>query len=510
VTARARDRLPLLLGLCAIAFPYVLGSWRMGWIADPWLTVYGGPVASVPTLRQALTAASGGVSPYRLLSPAFTGFLGGWLGPGLTHLFQALLHVACALLLYRLLVRLRWPARDAALAMALFGAAPWIAQAVAWWGGVHSIVSTLWLLLAAHAWLSWRQRRSWWALTSAWACAFLGLLFYELWLAGFLVFWALELHLALRGAPAVGRAAPRLLAATLLRAAPMLLPWVAWGAWLLAAPNALGYHPHVSSASRLAWLFVSIQARALRWFQGPWKQALVDGLSALGEPLGAALAAAAVALGVLAWRARDRLGSEATPRPSLVAGVLLGWFVLMGGRLAFVLLGGMATYGRHDYGAAMGAAIAGATLAARLNAHAAAAALATLLSIASAGSARHYRATAAAERATFERLAPLVGQMPEGTTVVILGEPDRRIRIGELSYFAGEREGYYLEELLKTRAPRIRCYVVPEEYRVDAHAVHLRVWDTDTWHRVPIDLPRDRVALFAWEAGQLAENPDHP
>ena len=162
------------------------------WTSDDYVLVHGIYGTPVRSFIQALSRTTdGNLTPHRALTYWFIG-RGGSAGPAAAHALALALHFTNTCIFGALVWRLFRSPTLAFLASAWFCVAPWISQPVIWWSSVCTIASTICLLTAAHFFLSSfcpteRARRFGWIFL-AWIAAFIGLLLYDLWLAGFLLF----------------------------------------------------------------------------------------------------------------------------------------------------------------------------------------------------------------------------------------------------------------------------------------------------------------------------------
>jgi tetratricopeptide (TPR) repeat protein len=153
-----------LLLLAAIAFAPIV---RSGWIWDDDSYVVENPVLRDSDGLAAIWRPGGTPQFYPVV---FTSF---WIearihGPDFAddplpfHLVNWALHVASAILLWRLLVRLRVPGSSSAawLAAALFAVHPMQVESVSWVTERKNVLSLVFALASLHCWLRWLDARS--------------------------------------------------------------------------------------------------------------------------------------------------------------------------------------------------------------------------------------------------------------------------------------------------------------------------------------------------------------
>lgn len=502
--------LPLLAALLAGALAYGIAAPSIGWVSDDHGLVYGAPLKPWPGVAEAfLAGGEGHFSVHRLLCYPFLGYVGGVLGPAASHVLQVLLHLGCGWLLYALLHRLRWPATDAAWAAAGFLVVPWVSQPVYWWSAVCTIVSTIFILLAAHAYLSWSRDGGRWL----WACLgsiFVALLFYELWLGSFVLFFGLEFYLRSTAASPAGASWGGKARHALRRSWPALLPYALWMAGFLAFHRAATHQPTLS-VLRVPVVFLSIHLRAVHWLiDTPWRTALVHGLEALVAWGGIAMAAALAITLHACRRHRRQPGSAPAATPNLAAALLLAWSAFLAARLVFILQGGIATHTRHNYGAAIGVAIAGAAILRWIQERwpaggavrwCAGVALA-ICAVTSSGLGHHYRATSAAEEATCRQLLPILPALPPEATLLVVGDPTGTR--GELGYFA-EENGIWLERRLRAYRPDISAFAAAT-LEVDGDFLRIETAARNASPTPRMRIAREQVALFRWQDRRLVSD----
>jgi hypothetical protein len=325
----------------------------------------------------------------------------------------------------------------------------------------------------------------------------------------------LEIYLQRSGAR-TGKAAP--LAESVLRAfkraSPFLTPFFVWGYWFAVAGGGSPWQP-LFSLRRIPIVFLSVHLRAYHWLADtPWRSGIRDGLAALVHPVGlSALAVLLLLVGVLLRRSlRDQAEGGQLP---VLESLVLAWGLFAGSRLVFILQGGIATHTRHNYGAAMGAAVAGAAvmhwLCRRLKGSprivvgiqgltGVGLACCVLCCI---GIGVHYRETTRAEEVTFQALLPFAKQLPAGSNIVVTGDPTGTK--GELPFYS-ELDGLWLRARLKPHAPGVQAYVVPT---VEYGGSEIRLPLHNTLGKTELRLPRDMTQVFEWRGRHLLRHDAH-
>lgn len=484
---------------------------QIQWISDDHALVYGEgsgrwPDSFVTAMAQ---GGHGRLSAHRLLCYPVIGYVGWMLGPDGAHRFQFYTHAAVALLAGLLLLRLRWGIIPSLTAAAAFAFAPWVGQPVFWWSSVCTALSTLFTLLAAHAYLNWARRGSVPWLAAAMLAMFTSLLLYEIWLTGYVLFFMLDLYL--RRTERSNGPAPRNWIADALRAfarsSPMLVVFAVWAVWFVMTYQGDAHQPHPTSLSRKIIVLASIHGRVVNWFiSTPWSAYWRQGLT-LGDakhawmmwlwPASVAFLTFIVLMIRLKGQPQHRASEPATrphdawALPPLLPGLLLAWGVFLGSRLIFILQGGIALHTRHNYGAAIGAAIAAALLVGYLRKASHSVAYRRLLNgcvlvaliamaLAQLGAAKHFRKTSEAEAETV-RLLPSLNF--NGVDLLVVGGHATDTR-GELSYFS-EEHGLWLAFHARKLAPDIKVIVDPDAVSLPAHA------------------PENSTLLLVWRDGQL-------
>jgi hypothetical protein len=343
----------------------------------------------------------------------------------------------------------------------------------------------------------------------------LSLLFYELWLAGFVLFWALDVRLARRRTGQDPGTFPARILKSLKNALPLILPYLAWLVWFKTTYKQPAHQP-VFSVVRALRTSLSIHFRLYHWITDtPWSTAVRDGWKAMWSPLGVLLwllLAVAITLVVSATR-RTIATTPKEDHPSLADELLFAWGIFLASRLVFIFQGAVSSSTRHSYGAAMAAAVAGSSLFERLLAalagrpiaqwalRAVAGSTFVFLALTSAGISVHYRETSRAEQKTYEQL---VGHLQSAKTIIVLGTPTRTA--GELAYFS-EDSGVWLQNRLRSVQSGINAYVVSDA-KVDGSGISVRVSDrrpgvSYTLGTVELRLPWQNVSVFKWDRGAL-------
>ncbi len=501
------------------AFVFLPGSLERHWFSDDYGLVYGLEGRPVPSISEALRQGGGGkLSIHRLLCYPFIGYVGGALGPHLGGLLQVGLHLLVAWLLGLLLLRLDWPPASSALAVALFAVSPWSTQPVVWWSAVCTVVSTVLLMCAAHAYVSWSmsERRSWWWLASALLCMQVALTFYELWLAAYPLFVGLELYRR-RGYRADQKAAWRNDTwAALAHSSIMLIPSLVYVTFFVLVGHGATHSPSFS-LSRVPVVLLSIHLRVYHWFADtPWVLALDKGLTTLRSGPGASVLLALILVSVLILRQRQRVNrslASANATIPVAAAMLLSWGWFLGSRLVFLAQAGVATHTRHNYGAAIAAAIAFAALHNYASHFVRSGPLGRgllstssilvlgVLSLTTMGIAQESERNSRAEQDTFEQVLPAALSGDVGSTVLVVGTPNPRRT--ELAYYS-EEQGVWLNYRLKKAAPGTSAYVLDDVTRDGDRWVFTTTRRRDSSAgQNRIQLPLEKTLIFRWVDGRL-------
>jgi hypothetical protein len=524
----APKHLPIAAALMLTALAYLVPSPELGWLSDDYTLVFGTALRPWPTLGEALRiGGQGALSVHRPLCYPLIGYIAGWLGTPWAHVLQAGFHLLCAFVCYLLLRRLRWATAPAALATAGFGVAPWISQPVFWWSAVCTIVSSILVLLAVHAYVSWRRGNSRRPLPLL-AClvfAFTSLLLYELWLAGFVLFWTVEAYLQRIERPTESNSWPRSILLAVRHSWPVLTPYFVWAVIFRLTYHGSIHQPHVSLV-RIPLVLFSIHLRVYHWLADtPWVTGLRNGMEALATKQGIITLAALLATIVWFKISHEPASSRVVSDPScdsapvvfsggvpLAETLFLAWGIFLASRLVFVLQGGIATHTRHNYGAAIGAAIAGVavliwlqTLQPKRTARNVLEMLAAVIllgfAITTAGIGFQYRSTAAAEEETYQLLAGALPRLPRAATLIVISGPT--FGRGEMPYF-GESNGIWLENRLLALRPDIHAFVVAS-IELDGRTISMTVDRPRLGGRALVRLPISEANLFYWCNGRLVE-----
>ncbi len=519
------SRLLLIPAIALGALVFLPSSLEREWFSDDHNLAYGVDGGPVPSLGEALRQGGGGeLSIHRLLCYPFIGYVGGGLGPLLGGLLQLGLHLLVAWLFGVLLLRLEWPPMSSAFAVALFAVSPWSTQPVVWWSAVCTVVSTVLVVCAAHAYLSWSLggRKSWRWLTGALLSMQLALTFYELWLVAYPLFAALELY-SNRTSRADQKADwRRNTIAALTRASVMLVPSLIYIALFVFAGHGSTHNPSLS-LYRAPVVFLSIHLRAYHWLADtPWTLALDKGLHTLTSVPGVLVLIALAGISALILRQKLRANRGTAPATAtfpLTEALLLSWGWFLGSRLVFLAQGGVATHTRHNYGAAMAAAMAfvvlhnwasqlarGRVLRRELVSLASVLVLGTL-SLTTMGIAQESAENSKAEQETFEAVLPKALSQGEGGAVLVVGTPSPRRT--ELAYYS-EKQGLWLNYRLRKALPGTSAYVVDDVRRDGDSWVFAATGRGDTSAgQITVRLPLGHTEVFRWIDGQLEHDRSH-
>jgi hypothetical protein len=468
-----RESIVILLLLTIAAF---LPSLASTWTSDDYALVYGIFGNPVLSFTEALARShQGAITAHRLLTYWFIG-TGGIFGPPVAHGLALVIHFLCAWLFGVLVWRLFGSPMVAFLASAWFAPAPWISQPVLWWSAICTILSTICLLTAAHFFL--RSFSTRWSIVMAWLSTFAGLCFYDLWIAGFLLFVGIGLVVH-QNANELQRAA--VWRRRVLHIAAMAIPFLLWfGLVGIIGPRTGAEEKVAFSLERLPVVFASIHLRVANWFIGPdWLALWRMGIDAWADPLSAFSFVVSFGLLILIFarfatksnpsvapngtsdpliannQSRKELSSARFPWPVLFC----AWMIFLASRLAIVLQGGTALHSRLNYGAATAVALAAAALASwtwhrwckrssllRWSSVVGAIASIALMTLATSGRARHMALSSTAEAYTITMLDQELSKHPEIRSVTIIGTPVPDI--GELGYFS-EENGLWLRAVLR-------------------------------------------------------------
>ena len=459
---------------CLLAAP----AWTTGWFSDDYILAQ--PEGADPSriLRNSLwSGGSGQFSVHRLLCYPWIAAWG-LAGPTPAHLAQVAAHVLCAVLLGALLLRLGIPRWCSVLGSLFFAFSPWLGQPVYWWSSSVAALHTILMLSAGCAFLSALRGNTpvRWGVLSA-TLALLSLLFYELYLAGFLFFFGLawmesrgESQDSVASLPRIGRA--------LRRSWWMLLPYALWAVlFVLTHTSTDGVHRPRLDPARIPIIVLSTQLRTVQWLTDlPWRALWRQGLDSLAREW----VWTALSLGMFAvWAVRRASAARAEaasidPPPSVtnlapgrvLAERLIGaWILFLSARLVFVLQGGVSLNSRHNYGGDIAVAAAVAALADFLSTTLSRKTIVRLaipglaaMGLALVGAGEHFRRVSTAEQATFEALVRDISasDSPPSEIVVISREPGSR---GEFDFYH-ELQGQWLEHRLRKSGPVRSAYVL--------------------------------------------------
>lgn len=498
-TITTRALLPTLGVLAFGAAVYLSGIWSLSWFSDDYVLVYSLRAAEMPPLADALRQGGGGNwSAARPLTYPLIGYLPELFGTAGVRAFQLLSHLVTAGLLGGLLLRLGWGPLAAALACAFFVLAPWNSQPVIWWSAVCTSVSTVMLLLAAHAYLGWRtamsaNRRSI-ALILVIVLSLLALLFYELWLGGFLLFWSLEYLLRSEGRVSADNT-------WVWRCAIALLPFVLFAlAYMLTISEGAPHQPQLDWA-RVPIVFMSIQLRVYHWITDiPWGLSWQESGAALLNLGSVALLLVGGTLVFLGARTR---GKTHTPTLQILPTLLFAWVMFLAGRLIFIAQGGIALHTRHNYGASLAVAVGIGALyvwlttrfpACHRPAQVLVCLVLALLALTTAGISAETAANSRAEQTTYAIARDALS--PNTKAVVVVGTP--RPRRTELAYFS-ENSGAWLAHRLNKLQP-MEAFVV-DEIVEERDVIRLNALRGGEWRLFELD--RSSTVLLRWKGGEL-------
>jgi hypothetical protein len=512
----AKDCLALksILTLFLLSVAAFLPNLSAIWTSDDYALVYGIFGNWAPSFTEALSRSHQGViTPHRLLTYWLIG-TGGYWGPATAHALALVIHFLCAWLFAGLVWRLFGSPMMAFLAAAWFVTAPWITQPVLWWTSVEVIVSTICMLMAAHFFLNSFSKKTaarlWW-IVMAWFAAFTALCFYDLWIAGFLLF----VGIGLLSLPTADESA---LAADwrrrIIHIAAMAIPFVLWfGLVGIIGPRDGQHERLVFSLERLPIVLASIHLRVANWLIGPhWLALWRMGLEGLAHPLSAFAfvlgfafqvsmfvgfavkpnqrMTAAAAIGISHPLANNQQQQDLSADRFPLCALFCAWMIFLASRVAIVLLGGVSLASRLNYGAGMAVALAAAVLArwafnrwckrsALLRSLAVTATVASiaLMTLGTVGRARHMALSSQAEAYTIAILDRELSKHPEIHTVTVIGTPVSDI--GELGYFSEDNAPWldnasWLQHVLQhvghdvlvrvTRSNDVRGNLVSEVY----------------------------------------------
>jgi hypothetical protein len=504
----------LLLGTCV----WIATATKIGWISDDYQNVYGTPLRTVPTIQQAIRDVGFGnyqdrPTVVRTLGFAFVGYLGMKLGPANCHVIEGIAHILCGVCLIILLRKLNWPTSTALWAAAFFLTSPWVSEGVFWWSGSATTFAALFMLLASLSYVRWstEERKSSFYLYLSLACIFISLCWYELWLSCFLLFWGIETNIQCQRKNCESNLSVAAVSARLCW--PTLTPSILFVILVKLSAYSPPAGRHLSSSPlRLMVSLVSLHLRVLNWFTNiHWTSAVRDGVRVLvTRPEGiAVLAAVALVFIYRSYLSRQPGISIMRDTPNLggvrsAPALLLGYAFFAASRFVLILVGGIDTETRHNYGAAIGISIVFAVLLEILCRRSSKVAqklivgltgiLISVNTLAFAGVGAHYETTTAYEHETVSMLRPLVAALPVSNSVVIVGDPTNSP--GEMSYFSEHPEwgGWFGAQMARTRSD-LQYYVAKstihigdllrfEEINPDGHSfldIHIKSLTLFTW-----------------------------
>jgi hypothetical protein len=522
--------LALLLLTVSIFGPTLAATWT----SDDYAIVYGIYGNPTQSFIQSLSRSPNGIiTPHRLFTYWVLG-IGNAFGPAQAHALQVALHALCALLFANLVWRLFRSIMLAVLSAFLFILAPWVSQPVIWWSATCAIISTALILVAAHFYLSaisdriagesmfsqsLSGRRVFWLFVACLA-AFLALCFYDLWIAGFLLFfgiWVVHDSGKLTHPVHWKQAAADL--------STIATPFILWCIWvLLIGPRSNDDSDFPSrlnlSLYRIPLTFLSSHLRVANWFasgggaDGPdWLALWKMGVEALSAPvelalfglggLLALLAIASFAYGTAYVESDKRANPDTDRQDSCLEQfpwriLLFSWMLFLASRLALLLQGGISLSSRFNYGAGMAvslgaAAVVGWTWHRWLKGSIILKSAAvvgffisiTLMALATAGRSRHIAFVSQAEALTISAVQKTVLDNPDLKTISIIGSPVPEI--GEMNYFAeGYLHGFWLSVLLHRLGFNHEVQVISQNSLQTQEAGNvLFVW-SDRWPRATL------------------------
>lgn len=444
---------------------------------------------------------AGFLTPHRLFNHTLIGF-GEVIGPAMAHTLGLTLHLACALFWGVLTWSLFRSHMLTFLACGLFVLAPWVTEPVLWWTGLSTTAATACMLLSANLYLASLSARSatrpWFVLLSSFAL-FMSLCWYDLWLAGFLLFFGIALIFP---KPLTDWKSADLWYRLAIRLAPIAFTFAFWFALVLL----LGLRaPQYATPSTFSWarvpiVLASIHLRVANWLVGPdWLGLWKIGVDALTKPVDALVAIlglGSLALMLVQMAINPRGGAltdasasrppgamlEKLPSPVFSTAqfpwpaLLLAWMMFLASRLVFLLQAGMDLHTRHSYGAGLAVALAAAALGTwswyrwcepyatrRWLAVIAIALVLMLMTLTTAGRARQISLSSQAEAYTIHEINQVLIEHPEVHSLTVVGTPVPDI--GELNYFA-EYDGMWLNAVLHDLGHRQEVRVIRV---LDAH-----------------------------------------
>jgi len=514
-------KMPALAVLAIVAFgafAFVQQINDQGWVSDDYAEVFNNGFTPCTGLGQALKLCGDGrYSVARVVGLPVKLYCGYWLGPIGSHYLQAALHIACALVFFRLLLMLGFSLFTSTLAAVIFVVSPWLSQAVIWWATMITPAGTLCILLAACLYVRMLQRRKsrWLSMLLICVLVVMSLCFYELWLFAPLLFVFIDIYCFLdqSSEKLKGSLCRRCLERALANTWPIFAVVALWAiAYKLTRYSQMRDGDLV--LKRVMLVTLSVHLRSYAWItQTPWVTALRDGVRYAGAWWIALLIGVVSLFGiVISSRALNPAPAGVSPRRRLFLGAFLAWGLFLSSRLVFIFLGGVGLNTRHNHGGALGGALLLACLcecafATRLGQRAVGYALmilillmVSLLATASAGIRHHYIATSRAEQATVKMLTPIAADLPGDDSILVFGSATDTE--GELGYFS-EDSGRWLESWMRKVNPSIHCYVVPSVRFENDDVVFQPVGRTGLPPETRLGLRH--VRIFHWTAGRLQE-----
>ena len=306
--------------------------WRGGFIWDDDVYVTGNPLLTAPGGLRRIWFSLDSPSQYFPLS--YTSFyldhaLWGWHSTGY-HWVNLALHAANALVLWRLLVRMRVP--GAWLGAALFALHPVQVESVAWITERKNVLMGLFFLLTLRVWVEFvkRKDRGGWALYAAalilfalalaaktTACTLPAALLLILWLERLPIGWSRMAQVAPFAAMGAGMGL-------------VTMWWERFHQGTRGAVFAIGPMERVLIAARALWFYLGklLWPARLTFSYPHWTVSAADPASYLWL-------AAAVALGAIIWRAQRSVGAAALFYAATLSPVL-GFIMLYTFRYTFV------------------------------------------------------------------------------------------------------------------------------------------------------------------------------
>jgi hypothetical protein len=300
--------------------------------------------------------------------------------------------------------------------------------------------------------------------------------------------------------------------AAFARCWPTIFPSVIWTALVkLSAYHSSVRQPHFS-LRRFGVVLLSTHLRTVQWLTlVHWPAVVPDGLRVLASPTGIVLSACLIGCLILMLRRSQNQTQPAIQTIPLPEAFMLAWGFFLSSRLVFLLAGGMDISTRHNYGAAIAAAVAVAALLDWLCARwadrprmrawliGAVSVFLFICCLACDGIGAHYVRTAQAEKQTYDQFAPLAPQFAPGQTLVIIGSPVKAN--GESAYYS-QNNGAWLEWQLNKINPDMRAFVLPAA-TWDGSDLKFEAINHKTTLPESMRVPSQLVVLFVWHDGKL-------